>query len=375
MAPAARRGGGNGAVRGGRLSARVEIRRLSRSYGSTPAVRDVTLTLDPGTTTTLVGASGSGKTTLLRCLAGLLAPDSGRILFDGRDVTSVPAERRGVGLVFQSYALFPHLTVEENISFGLDVRKVNRRARRSRVEELAADLGLAPLLARRPSEISGGERQRVALGRALAYRPVLLLLDEPLAALDPNLAESVRDALSRAIDREKTTVLFVTHDRSDALRLGDRVALMKEGRLEQNGSPRDLYRRPRTEYAANFFGAGLVCDAVAVRNGSGASADTPFGRFDVPSGRPGPVRLVFRPEALAVDEVSGAPMVVRRVSYEGDRSRLFVETPAGEAAVDLPPGREVSAGDRIRVAADPALVIVLPSEDLPAGDENASIPC
>ncbi len=344
------------------MSARVEIRRLSKSFGGRPAIRDVTLSLEPGSTTTLVGSSGSGKTTLLRCLAGLLAPDSGEILFDGLDVIGVPAERRGVGLVFQSYALFPHLTVEQNLSFGLDVRSTSPPERRRRVEELAGELGLTFLLARRPSEISGGERQRVALGRALAYRPVLLLLDEPLAALDPNLAESVRDALSRAIALERTTVLFVTHDRSDALRLGDRVALLKEGRLEQAGSPRELYRQPRTEYAANFFGAGLVCGAVAVREGSRAWADTALGRIELPDGWSGPVRLVIRPEALALDDDAGSPVVVRRVSYEGDRSRLFFETPSGEAAVDCPPGRDVPRGARVRVGVDPSLVIVLPPE-------------
>jgi len=236
------------------VSARVEIRNLSRSFSGRTALRDVSLTLEPGTTTTLVGASGSGKSTLLRCLAGLLSPDSGEIRFDGKDVTGVSAERRGVGFVFQSYALFPHLTVAQNLSFGLEVRSVAHDASRRRVGELAEELGLSSLLDRRPDQISGGERQRVALGRALAYRPVLLLLDEPLAALDPNLADSVRDALARAIAAERTTVLLVTHDRSDALRLGDRVILLREGRVEQSGSPRELYREPATEYAARVAG-------------------------------------------------------------------------------------------------------------------------
>ncbi|MEO8431931.1 MAG: ABC transporter ATP-binding protein [Acidobacteriota bacterium] len=349
------------------MSARVEIRGLSKSFGGRRAVSNVNLTLEPGTTTTLVGASGSGKTTLLRCLAGLLAPDSGAILFDGRDVTGLPAERRGVGLVFQSYALFPHLSVEENLSFGLDVRKTGGAERRRRVDELAAALGLKALLARRPSEISGGERQRVALGRALAYRPVLLLLDEPLAALDPNLAESVRDALFRAIALEQTTVLFVTHDRSDALRLGDRVALLKNGALEQFGTPRELYRHPKTAYAANFFGAGLVCEAVAVRAGDRCRAETPLGPVELPSGEPGPVRLVFRPEALSLSGAEGAIVAVRRVTYEGDRSRVYFETPAGEAVVDCPPGREIRAGERLRVAVDPGLVIMLPASDPSSG--------
>ncbi|MDQ2979187.1 MAG: ABC transporter ATP-binding protein [Acidobacteriota bacterium] len=343
------------------MSARVEVRGLSHSYSGRPALRDVSLTLEPGTTTTLVGASGSGKTTLLRCLAGLLSPDAGEILFDGRDVTSIPAERRGVGFVFQSYALFPHMSVSENLAFGLDVRKTDAAGRRRRVGELAGELGLEELLERRPAEISGGERQRVALGRALAYRPVLLLLDEPLAALDPNLAESVRDALVRAIGIERTTVLFVTHDQSDALRMGDRVALLREGAIEQSGSPRELYRRPRTEYAANFFGAGAVWEGQARQSGASVVAETPVGPVALAQALPGRVRLVLRPEALSLDE-SGTPVTVRASSYEGDRSRLVFETGGFQAVVHGPAEAAVAPGDRIRVRVDPSLVILLPPD-------------
>jgi putative spermidine/putrescine transport system ATP-binding protein len=344
------------------VSARVEIRGLVRRFGEAMALRGLSLTLEAGSTTTLVGASGSGKTTLLRCLAGLLRPDSGEILFDGKDVTNLPAERRGVGLVFQSYALFPHLSVADNLGFGLDVRGVTRGERRRRVDEVAAELGLGPLLDRRPSEISGGERQRVAVGRALAYRPVLLLLDEPLAALDPNLADSVREALSRAIAVERTTVLFVTHDRSDALRLGDRVALLREGTLEQAGTPRELYRQPRTAYAANFFGAGALWEADAKRNGGAAFADTPLGRVPLEAHMPvsGSVRLVVRPEALSLCETEGTPVTVRRVSYEGDRIRLVFEVGGAETAVDAPASRSVRPGEIVRVCLDPSLLIVLP---------------
>ncbi|MEO8190524.1 MAG: ABC transporter ATP-binding protein, partial [Acidobacteriota bacterium] len=305
------------------MSARVEIRNLVRAYGERPALRDVTVTLEAGTTTTLVGASGSGKTTLLRCLAGLLRPDAGEILFDGRDIGGIPAEARGVGVVFQSYALFPHLTVADNLAFGLDVRRTGASERARRVAELAEELGLQDLLGRRPGEISGGERQRVALGRALAYRPVLLLLDEPLAALDPNLADSVREALARAIAAERTTVLLVTHDRADALRLGDRVVLLREGAVEQQGSPRQLYREPKTEYAANFFGSGALWVVEARSEGSAVVADTPLGRLTFPGARPGPLRMVVRPEALAlsVRPSGGTSVTVRGVSYEGDRTR------------------------------------------------------
>jgi putative spermidine/putrescine transport system ATP-binding protein len=349
------------------VSAKVEVRGLSRSFSGRFAIRGVGLTLEAGTITTLVGASGSGKTTLLRCLAGLLTPTSGNVLFDGRDVTRVPAEKRGVGLVFQSYALFPHLTVAENLSFGLDVRGVAVAERRRRVVELAEELGLGRLLERVPAQISGGERQRVALGRALAYRPALLLLDEPLAALDPNLAASVRDALGRAIARERTTALLVTHDRSDALRLGDRVALLREGEIEQWGPPEELYRSPRTEYAANFFGAGAVWEGAVVERDGARVADTPLGRVPVSGRASRRVKLILRPEAVAIldpDSSRGVPADVLRVFYEGDRSRVTFSAGGFEASADCPPARGVRPGQIIRVAVDPDLVIVLaPEED------------
>jgi len=348
------------------MSARVEIRNLCCSFGGQPAVRDVSFTLEPGTTTTLVGASGSGKTTLLRCLAGLLQPNTGQVLFDGRDVTALPAEVRNVGLVFQSYALFPHLSVADNIGFGLEVRGVPAAERRRRVADLAEQLGLAKLLRRKPTQISGGERQRVALGRALAYRPVLLLLDEPLAALDPNLAATVREVLLEAIEIERTTVLLVTHDRADALRMGQRVALLRAGELEQIGTPRELYRTPRSEYAAQFFGPGLVLESTA-RRGTNSVA-TPFGAVPLQREVVGPVRLLLRPECLRLSEREGALAVVRRVIYEGNRCRIGFEADGTAAQLDAPPGREFKSGDHIRVAVDPDLVVLLPAAATTLGE-------
>ena len=250
-------------------------------------------------------------------------------------------------------------------------RSASDRARR--VAELADELGLERLLDRRPAEISGGERQRVALGRALAYRPVLLLLDEPLAALDPNLAESVRDALARAIGIERTTVLFVTHDQSDALRMGDRVALLREGAIEQSGSPRELYRRPRTEYAANFFGTGALWEVEARAEGSGVVAETPLGRVALPGARPGRLRVIVRPEALSVRPSGGTIVTVRGVSYEGDRSRIVFTAGGREAVVYGPAELETAPGDRIGVTVDPRLLVVLPEEETaPSGAVSRS---
>lgn len=337
------------------MSARVEIRNLCCSFGGHPAVRNVDLTLEPGTTTTLVGASGSGKTTLLRCLAGLLSPDSGQVMFDGRDVTALPAEARGVGLVFQSYALFPHLSVADNIGFGLEVRGLKATERRRRVLDLAEQLGVGKLLDRKPTQISGGERQRVALGRALAYRPVLLLLDEPLAALDPNLATAVREVLLQAIEIERTTVLLVTHDRGDALRMGQRVALLRAGELEQVGTPRELYRTPRTDYGGHFFGPGLVLETAA----AGSSVPTVFGNIELPEPRRGPLRLLLRPEALRIAD-EGAHAIVRRIVYEGNRCRITFEAEGLRAEMDAPPGREFAIGDHLCIAVDANLVVLLP---------------
>jgi ABC-type sugar transport system ATPase subunit len=343
------------------MSARVEVRRLSKTFGEQGALRDVSLDLEPGTTTALVGPSGAGKTTLLRCLAGLLAHDAGEILFDGAPVGTLSAERRDVGFVFQSYALFPHMTVAENIAFGLDVRRAPRAQRDARVRELAASLGLEALLARRPAEISGGERQRAALGRAIAYHPRLLLLDEPLAALDANLAASVRGVLQAAIRKERTTVLLVTHDRADALRLGERVVLMRDGRVEQIGSPEALYRAPANGFVANFFGSGTIWRVEARRNGHGLEAETPLGRIPLGNGDPGPVNLLVRPEAIRpAQPATGALVRVVEASYEGDRYRLRISCGVEETSLEWPAELAVSPGDEIFVKLEPSLVVRLP---------------
>ena len=343
------------------MSARVEIRNLTKVFGRRAALCDVSLALEPGTTTTLVGPSGAGKTTLLRCLAGLLAHDAGEILFDGAPVGNLPPERRGVGFVFQSYALFPHMTVHENLAFGLDVRRVPRQERDGRVRDLAASLGLEGLLDRRPGQISGGERQRVALGRAIAYHPALLLLDEPLAALDPNLASSVREVLRTTIRRERTTVLLVTHDRADALRLGDRVALMREGRIEQVGSPSALYRAPANGFVATFFGSGTIWRLSASRNGRGLEVETPLGRVAISGNSPGRVSLLIRPEAIRpAAPGEGSPVNVVEAHYEGDRYRLRVSYEGGETTLEWPPDLAVQAGESVRVRLEPSLVVVLP---------------
>ena len=225
---------------------------MRRRFGRVEALRGVDLAVEPGELVAVLGASGSGKSTLLRAIAGLEPPDGGRVLIDGDDQADVPPPRRGVAMVFQSFALFPHLSVERNIGFGLRARREPDVAERAR--EAARIVRLDGLLGRRPAELSGGERQRVALARALAARPRVLLLDEPLSNLDAQLRASTRTEIRRLQERTGVTTLYVTHDQDEALALGHRVAVLREGRVEQVGTPDDIWERPASTWVARFVG-------------------------------------------------------------------------------------------------------------------------
>jgi ABC-type sugar transport system ATPase subunit len=225
-----------------------------RRYGAVEALRGIDLAVEPGELMAVLGASGSGKSTLLRAIAGLEPADAGRVLIDGADQTAVPPARRGVAMVFQSFALFPHLSVERNIGFGLRARGEAASVVAERVRSTAGALGLEGLLDRRPGELSGGERQRVALARALAARPRLLLLDEPLSNLDAQLRASTRTEIRRVQERTGQTTLHVTHDQSEALALGHRVAVLRDGRVEQVGTPDEIWERPASTWIARFVG-------------------------------------------------------------------------------------------------------------------------
>jgi ABC-type Fe3+/spermidine/putrescine transport system ATPase subunit len=236
----------------------VETEDVRREFGPVAAVDGVSLAVRRGEVFSLLGPSGCGKTTLLRLIAGLESPTSGTVRIHGEDMTRVPAHRRPVNLVFQHYALFPHLTVEENVAFGLGYKGVPRSAHRARVGEALALVRLTGMEGRRPNQLSGGQRQRVALARALVLKPEVLLLDEPLAALDPNLRKEVQVEL-KALQRQLgITFLFVTHDQDEALALSDRLAVMSQGRVEQVGAPVEVFERPETEFVARFTGAANV---------------------------------------------------------------------------------------------------------------------
>lgn len=232
----------------------MEFQQVSKSWGGKSALRNLSLVVEDGEYLTLVGPSGSGKTTTLRLLAGLETPDSGRILVDGRDVSRVPAGDRGVALVFQGLALFPHLRVRENLGLNLRLRRVSALELAARVTAVAETLGLVPFLDRLPEQLSGGEKQRVALGRALVGRPKVLLLDEPLSGLDGPLRATLRAELRQLVRDQQLTVLHVTHDQREALALGHRVALLHGGELQQIATPTELYCQPASMVAARFIG-------------------------------------------------------------------------------------------------------------------------
>ena len=225
----------------------IEVDGVSKRYGDADALRDVSVLVPDGSLTALLGPSGGGKTTLLRCIAGLEEPDAGAIRMDGQDVTHVPVRRRGIGFVFQHYAAFKHMTVADNVAFGLTVRK-------ARVDELLELVGLAHLAGRRPHQLSGGQRQRMALARALAVDPKVLLLDEPFGALDARVREELRNWLRRLHDEVHVTTLFVTHDQTEAMEIAEQIVVVNEGRIEQSASPQDIYDHPANEFVMSFVG-------------------------------------------------------------------------------------------------------------------------
>jgi putative spermidine/putrescine transport system ATP-binding protein len=237
--------------------------RLDKRFTGLHVTREISLSVAKSEIVALLGPSGSGKTTVLRLVAGFETPDSGRVVVEGEDVTGLPPERRRFGMVFQHYALFPHMTVGENVAFGLEAQKLPRADIERRVAESLAAVDLQGFESRRIAEISGGQQQRVALARALAPRPRVLLLDEPLSNLDPTLRERTRRELKRIIRRVGITTLFVTHEQEEAFDLGDRVAVMNAGRLEQVGSPEALYEEPATRFVATFVGRASVARAMA----------------------------------------------------------------------------------------------------------------
>lgn len=326
----------------------LEIARASKCFGGTTAADDVSLSIERGAFFVLLGPSGCGKTTLLRMIAGFETPDTGRIVIDGIDVTKLPPYLRPVNMMFQSYALFPHMDVAGNIAFGLRQERMNRRRIAARVEEMLGLVQMEGHARRRPQELSGGQRQRVALARALAKMPRLLLLDEPLAALDRKLRAETRLELTGIQERVGITFMVVTHDQEEALGMASRVAVMNRGRLVQIGAPSDIYERPASRFVADFVGevnlfegkliAGVRCPALAV---------TWFGEpIPLPADTSLPegvkVTLAVRPEKLLLSRAPAAgfaiPATVFSIGYLGSGSIVHLATKEGRAIKAYLPG-------------------------------------
>ncbi|MFE5138086.1 ABC transporter ATP-binding protein [Streptomyces fagopyri] len=323
------------------MTSGIRFDRVSVAYDGTTVLDALDLTVEPGEVMALLGPSGSGKTTALRAVAGFVRPASGRVFIGDRDVTDLPPHRRGIGMVVQQYALFPHLRVEDNVAFGLKARKVARSEIRGRVAEALEMTGMAPYARRHPRELSGGQQQRVAIARALAIRPGVLLLDEPLSALDAQLRSGMLAELAR-LHRElpDVSILYVTHDQVEALTLADRIAVMDRARLRDCGTPRELYRAPRTEFTASFVGnANLL--PVTVGPGTVSLAGTEL-KVDTADAVPGAsATLCVRPHLVGLgpgpNQVAGT---VGEVQWRGSTHRLYVDVAGHRMMADVRELRE-----------------------------------
>ena len=314
-------------------SVEVRLEDLHRRYGDVRALDGLSLTLAPGELVALLGPSGCGKTTALRILAGLEEPTSGRVVVGGRDLTTVPANKRDMGMVFQAYSLFPHLSARANVEFGLKLRGVRPVPRRARALEMLELVGLAAQADRYASQLSGGQQQRVALARALAFQPSVLLLDEPLSALDAKVRVQLRDEIRRVQIEVGTTTLFVTHDQDEALAMADRVGVMNAGRLEQLDAPQVLYAAPRSAFVADFVGLMNRVPAEVVDGQVQVLGTTlPALEGSVDHGRG--VALI-RPEQLQLVRTSTGSARVVAVSFQGPVSRAQVRTGEGTELVVL----------------------------------------
>jgi sulfate transport system ATP-binding protein len=321
---------------------RIDVHAVAKRFGDFTALDHVSVEVPLGSLTALLGPSGSGKSTLLRIIAGLETPDSGHVLIDGADVTGTRPQDRGIGFVFQHYAAFAHMSVFENVAFGLRIRKRAKPEVQDRVDELLGLVGLTKWAEQRPHQLSGGQRQRMALARALAVEPRVLLLDEPFGALDATVRAELRQWLRRLHDEQGVTTVLVTHDQEEAMEVADRIAVMNAGRIEQTGSPRDIYDKPATDFVMSFVG--------------------PVSRLDGRLVRPHDVSVSLIPTENAIEAM------VLRVIHLGFEVRIELELPGGEVArAQLTRGQteelELARGD---------IVYVRPPAELPAIDPVAS---
>ncbi|MEO7269025.1 MAG: ABC transporter ATP-binding protein [Knoellia sp.] len=329
----------------------VELSEITREYaGGVRALDGFTLRMEPGEFIALLGPSGCGKTTALRCLAGLEDPDSGRIVVGGRDLTDVSTNKRDMGMVFQAYSLFPHMTARQNVEFGLELRKQDKGTRARRAADMLELVGLSAQADRFAHQMSGGQQQRVALARALAIEPQVLLLDEPLSALDAKVRTQLRDEIRRIQLEVGTTTLFVTHDQEEALAVADRVGVMNAGRLEQLAAPDTLYSAPVSEFVADFVG---VTNRIATTVDAGV-AHVWGGQVPLLEGSTdaGAAILLVRPEGVLIDAAAEANATVVSSSFLGSHGNVVTTTDEGDRVVARVSNTEVTSfapGDRVRL--------------------------
>jgi len=335
----------------------VRLEACAKTFADgTRALHPVDLEFRPGEKVAVLGPSGCGKTTMLRIIAGLETPDAGgRVWFGDEDVTALPVEKRHVGMVFQNYALFPNMTVAENVAYGLKIRGTARGERERRVAKMLEMMRIRELASRRIDQLSGGQRQRVALARALAVSPRVLLLDEPLTALDAKLRDSLRieiDALLRSLD---VLAIYVTHDQAEAMALGDRIIVMSQGRVAQAGTPREIYHQPASRFVAEFVGTlNRLPGRIA-----GDHIEIPGGRLPWARGGTGAVDVFFRPESAVLANGGRLAGTVTSHFFLGNHTRLVVDLGGNPVIVETAERREFRNGEAVRLDVDPAALFTL----------------
>jgi iron(III) transport system ATP-binding protein len=350
----------------------ITLQGLTKRFGQTTAVDSVDLTINPGELFFLLGPSGCGKTTLLRMIAGFIEPTAGRILFGERNVTALPPNRRNTGMVFQSYALWPHMTVLENVAYGLNVRKVPSARRSEMVTGALRTVRMAEFARRKPNELSGGQQQRVALARALVIEPTVLLLDEPLSNLDAKLRLEMRSEIRRICTETEITTVYVTHDQKEALSMADRVAVLDQGRVMQVGPPRELYDRPGCRFVADFLGeTNFIAAVVTGTDGAAMTLETSAGTLRSTAGmerspRGGNVTCSLRPESVRLADRAGdvnclSGKMLQSI-YLGELAQHLIELADGTVlkSLELNPRRFARAGETVHLTIDPDDVVILP---------------
>ncbi|OPZ46932.1 MAG: Sulfate/thiosulfate import ATP-binding protein CysA [Actinobacteria bacterium ADurb.BinA094] len=338
----------------------VQLVGLTRLFGPTRALDGLSIDIQAGEFVAFLGPSGCGKTTALRIIAGLDEADSGEVLVDGKDIGSLPASRRDMGMVFQAYSLFPNMTARNNVAFGLRMRKIDKATRQRRADEMLELVGLGAMADRYPNQLSGGQQQRVALARALAIRPRVLLLDEPLSALDAKVRGELRDEIRRVHQEVGTTTVFVTHDQEEAFTLADRVAVINNGRLQQIGPPTEIYEKPATEFVADFVGLTNRLPGVA---GDGL-VEVLGDRLPLLDGsaKDGDVTVLVRPESMQLAPSTDGNGWVTAVSFRGPISMVRVRLPGDELVLVQMPSADssmLSPGTQVRLSVRPRPVLAV----------------